>query len=132
MGAMPLTAAPAGALSVGGDSSANAAMSPLSDAERLLPKSLFGSDPASTTSRASMVASETVSPQYRPRADPKAGMRFGGDDRWVCIPSGIVERYKSQFEGAADGGDCGTDDLSLPPMPGSHTETEGTMESSAN
>jgi len=80
--------------------------SDLSRQERLLPSSLLASDLPSA------MVSETMSPDYHPgevrdaAASADASAQFQGpDDRWVCIPSGIVERHKSQFEapGTADG-----------------------------
>jgi len=82
---------------------ASAVMSPFSDGsqpERLLPHNLLQSDP---DSHASFVSDGV------PREEEKtqsASVPFQGtDDRWVCIPSGIVERYKTQFEspGIVDG-----------------------------
>ncbi|CAK0795743.1 unnamed protein product, partial [Prorocentrum cordatum] len=94
-------------------SGASSAMSPLSDVslqERLLPRRLCSSDPDS--SHASLV-SDTVHPESRSDADLVTGAvagaaiaapsRGGPDECWVCIPSGIVERNKAQFEGRAGG-----------------------------
>lgn len=94
---VPFSAAAVGM--VGGDSAA-AAMSPSysdgSQQERLIPKSLF-SDPTST-SRNSIV-SDALSPENKKLyAEPQLPSFQGPDDRWVCIPHGIVEHYKSRFE----------------------------------
>jgi len=65
--------------------------------ERLLPKSLLASDPSSNTSFS------TVSPDHRRSqiacdgAEPAVRLQ-DRDDRWVCIPSGIVDGRKAQFE----------------------------------
>jgi len=114
--AMPLTAA-APFIDVGaGSGGATAGMSPHSDSShqmRLLPRSLLScSEAASQQSNTSQVSDspggfwgQSASP---PAADVPAMQLQGSDDRWVCIPSGIVERQKAQFEdpgpgGAADG-----------------------------
>lgn len=88
--------------------SGGAAMSPHSDSShqmRLLPRSLLGSDGASSTSQVSNAASPRCWGQAAPTADVPAMQLQGSDDRWVCIPSGIVERHKAQFEGHE--GQCG-------------------------
>jgi len=75
--------------------------SDLSHQEQLLPHSLLASDWPSA------IVSETMSPDHPPgdfrdaaeSAGVDATAQFQGpDDRWVCIPSGIVERHKAQFE----------------------------------
>jgi len=75
-----------------------AAMSPFSDAsqaERLLPNNLFGSEAPSSHSASDFA----LSPPTTRAKGPHAHAQFQGrDDRWVCIPSGIVEQQKAQFE----------------------------------
>eukprot|EP00929_Paragymnodinium_shiwhaense_P078067 TRINITY_DN4038_c0_g4_i1.p1 TRINITY_DN4038_c0_g4~~TRINITY_DN4038_c0_g4_i1.p1 ORF type:complete len:704 (-),score=168.16 TRINITY_DN4038_c0_g4_i1:450-2561(-) len=88
-------------------------MSPFSDAsvqERmLLPKSLFGSDHNSSH------VSDVVSPDTRSHAQPNLEappVRFHAtDDRWVCIPSGIVERQVAQFDSSRVGAEGADDQL---------------------
>ncbi|CAE8681980.1 unnamed protein product [Polarella glacialis] len=74
--------------------------SPFSDSsqERLLPKNLLGSDPNSSR------VSDAMSPTCQSHTGP--WVQFQGsdvNDRWVCIPSGIVERHKAQFDSVGSG-----------------------------
>eukprot|EP00931_Biecheleriopsis_adriatica_P088588 TRINITY_DN6287_c0_g1_i1.p1 TRINITY_DN6287_c0_g1~~TRINITY_DN6287_c0_g1_i1.p1 ORF type:complete len:626 (+),score=114.62 TRINITY_DN6287_c0_g1_i1:28-1878(+) len=85
-------------------------MSPFSDTShqaRLLPNNLFTSEPNSHASQTGEVSSD-LSPDYRNSAGMAPPFQ-GPDDRWVCIPSGIVERHKAQFEGPG-AGDAGAED----------------------
>lgn len=84
--------------------------SPFSDAsqqERLLPKSLFGSDGGSVQSHTPLV-SNSLSPTARGHrregsySSSSVQLPSTIDDRWVSIPSGIVERTTAQFETGVD------------------------------
>lgn len=66
-----------------------------SQQENFLPRNIL-SDPTT----ASQVSS-SASPDH----DSGFAVPFQTDDRWVCIPSGIVERHKAQFETPASGDD---------------------------
>lgn len=85
-------------------------VSPHSDVSqqmRLLPRSLLSCSEAASSSRQSGDGAE-MSPECwaaghfsgasGPATDVPARYMPSSDDRWVCIPSGIVERQKAQFE----------------------------------
>jgi len=79
----------------------------LSRMEHFLPNALLSSD---ANSNLSMTISDAITPMGGGnQASCSTGpcmTSLQPDDRWVCIPSGMVERRKAQFEttGAQDGG----------------------------
>lgn len=89
----------------GSSNSENVTPSDTSFREHLLPMSLFGSTGGSD---AGSLVSDAVSPDCRHASTDSAATSVavaaaaarlhGKDDRWVCIPSGVVERRKTQFE----------------------------------
>jgi len=102
-----------------------AVMSPFSDRsqqELLLPKSLLCSSDQTSASMSNM--SDSVSPDCRGQTEGLAGpsVQFqGNDDRWVCIPSGIVERKKAQFEAQFE---CGEGTAEAAPAAGASGSCE--------
>jgi len=84
------------AVQIGTTGSTRSTFSDASQQERFLPQNVI-SDP--TSSAASNAGQASASADGTGYAVPFQG----SDDRWVCIPSGIVERHKAQFEAPSTG-----------------------------
>ncbi|CAE6973504.1 unnamed protein product [Symbiodinium natans] len=84
------------AVQIGTAGSTRSTFSDASQQERFLPQNVL-SDP--TSSAASNAGQASASADGAGYAVPI----HGSDDRWVCIPSGIVERHKAQFEAPNSG-----------------------------
>ncbi|CAE7242514.1 unnamed protein product [Symbiodinium sp. CCMP2456] len=84
------------AVQIGTTGSTRSTFSDASQQERFLPQNVISDPTSSAASNAGQASASADGTGYTVPFQ-------GSDDRWVCIPSGIVERHKAQFEAPSTG-----------------------------